>query len=86
MSELSLWNGEKVLMEGVNRLGRPIYLVFRREGMYPAGSRAIHRENEWGVIWEFEGSRHGQWHSSIEVAREHFDRVNKAYEHATKSP
>jgi hypothetical protein len=85
MSDMFFMTGEKVLMEGVNRLGRPIYLVFRREGMYPAGSRSIHRENEWGVLWAFEGSRHGQWHSTVEAARDHFDRINKAHEHATQS-
>ncbi len=79
---MHLLNGEKILQEGIRLTGKPIFLIFRKNGMYPAGSLARHWEDSWGVIWEFEGSRHGQWHATPDKAREHFDRVNKAYEYA----
>lgn len=73
---MHILKAETILDKGRNRLGREIFLIHRPAGDYPAGSRSIHMEERWGVIWEFEGSRHGQWHASPEKARDDFDTRN----------
>ena len=65
-----------VLAEGRNRLGNVIRLTYRSEGEQPAGSRAIHVESAYGVLWTFDGASHGQWFATEQEARDRFDVLN----------
>lgn len=79
-----LMNSERILQEGVTRLGRPIYLIYRREGMYPAGAISVHREDRWAVVWEIDNGRHGENFDSPTAARAAFDARSRAYELSSK--
>lgn len=69
---------ERVLQEGVNRLGQSIYLIFRPAGTYPAGSRSIEAPDTWFVSWYLDNARHGRSFNSPAAARECFDNLNVA--------
>lgn len=79
---MHLMNLERTLQEGVNRLGTPIFLIYRKGGMYPAGSLATHHEDRWAVLWERDGSRHGQNFATPQEARAYFDARNWAFEYS----
>lgn len=64
---------ERVLQEGVNRLGNAIYLLYRPEGVYPAGSRPVEQEGDrWYVSWELGNARHGRSFVDPAKARDFF--------------
>lgn len=73
---------ERLLREGVNKLGNPIFLIFRAEGIYPAGSLSTHHEDRWSVLWELEGARHGTNYANLADAEARFNSLNCAKKEA----
>ncbi len=75
---MNILNRETLLASGENRLGTPVHLVHRAAGQYPAGSRAVHKEEAWGVMWQLDNARHGRWHATPAKATADFDALNVA--------
>ena len=62
-----------VLATGTNRFGNPIELTHRAAGWETAGSLTRDVNEAWGVLWLFDGCRHGQWFRTEAEAADFFN-------------